>query len=85
MERRFEVLEGRAAFRIDGHERDAVVGDLIVVAAGCRHWAWNPTSAPVKLKIEMRPALRWQEFTERLFAEEEPATLLAEFSREIVL
>lgn len=67
---------GRAAFLIDGEQRDAVVGDVVTVAPGIRHLAWNPTSGSVRLRIEMRPALRWQEFTERLFAGEEPATFL---------
>jgi hypothetical protein len=33
----------------------------------------------------MRPALRWAEFTERLFRGDSPAELLREFSREIVV
>jgi hypothetical protein len=33
----------------------------------------------------MRPARRGAEFTERFFAGEDPAQLLVEFSREVVL
>lgn len=85
MEERFEILEGRVAFRIDGREHDAVAGDVVVVPAGSRHLAWNPTDRVVRLAIEMRPALRWAEFTRRFFAGEDAAGLLREFSREVVL
>ena len=88
MEERFEIREGRAAFRLEGDggpEWEAGPGEVVVVSPGTRHLAWNPTGAPVRLRIEMRPALRWAEFTERFFAGEDPAALLAEFSREVVL
>jgi mannose-6-phosphate isomerase-like protein (cupin superfamily) len=85
MEERWEVVEGRAAFRIGGERTEAGPGEAVVAPAGVAHLAWNPTDAPVRLRIEMRPALRWAEFTERLFTGEDPAALLAEFSREISL
>ena len=85
MEERFEVLDGRAAFRIDGIEADLSAGSSIVAPPGRRHLAWNPTDGPVVLRIEMRPALRWREFTIRFFAGEDPLALLAEFSDEVVL
>jgi hypothetical protein len=49
------------------------------------HVAWNPTDGSVRLRIEMRPALRWAEFTERLFSGDPPGDLLREFSREIAM
>jgi hypothetical protein len=55
----------------------------VVVPPGTRHVAWNPTSDEVRLRIEMRPALRWREFVERLFGGEDPVALLREFTREI--
>ncbi len=85
MEERFEILAGRAAFRIDGVESAADAGQTVIVAPGMLHLAWNPTSEIVRLRISMRPALRWAEFTERLFAGEHVATLLGEFRREIVV
>ncbi len=85
MEERYEVLEGRAAFRIDGVESEAGPGDVVVVPRGVRHLAWNPTEGPVRLRIEMRPALRWSEFTRRLFAGEDGVALLAEFAPEVRL
>jgi quercetin dioxygenase-like cupin family protein len=85
MEERFEVIEGRAAFRLAGEERVAGPGEVVVVSPGTPHLAWNPTDGPVRLRITMRPALRWAEFTERLFGGESPASLLSEFSREVAL
>lgn len=85
MEERFEILEGVAAFRIEGDERTARAGDVVVVSPGVPHLAWNPTDGPVRLRITMTPALRWAEFTRRLFAGEDPGALLSEFAREVAL
>jgi mannose-6-phosphate isomerase-like protein (cupin superfamily) len=91
-EERYEVVEGTAAFRIAGEERTAGPGDVVTVPPGTLHLAWNPTPDPVRLKVEFRPALRWEEFVERLFAltpvtgRPDPArvaALLREFRREI--
>jgi mannose-6-phosphate isomerase-like protein (cupin superfamily) len=85
MEERYEVLSGTAAFRIDGApEFTAGPGQTVTVPPGTTHLAWNPTASEVRLKVEFRPALRWEEFVVRLFAGEEPlADLMREFSREI--
>ncbi|MDY7104351.1 MAG: cupin domain-containing protein [Actinomycetota bacterium] len=89
MEERWEVLEGRAAFRIggpDGATIEATPGSVVTAPKGVRHLAWNPAEAPTRLRIEMRPALRWAEFVRRFFAgDEDPMALLAEFSEEIAL
>ena len=68
-----------------GEEVQAGPGDVVVVPPGTRHLAWNPTDGEVELRIEMRPALRWAEFTERFFAGDDPIALLSEYSREVVL
>ena len=39
----------------------------------------------MRLRIEMRPGLRWAEFTRRLFSGEDPAALLAEYPDEVAL
>jgi quercetin dioxygenase-like cupin family protein len=83
MEERWQVVAGRARFRIAGEELEAGPGETVVAPAGTPHVAWNPTDAEVRVRIEMRPALRWQEFVERLCAGESPLTLLTEFPREI--
>lgn len=85
MEERFEVLEGRAAFRVDGVEIEVPAGGVVVAPPGRRHLAWNPTDAPVRLRIEMRPALRWREFTTRFFGGDDPIQLLSEYADEVQL
>jgi uncharacterized RmlC-like cupin family protein len=85
MEERWTVIEGRAAFLIGDDELELGRGEWVVAPARTPHLAWNPTDGPVRLRIEMRPALRWAEFTERLFRGDRPAELLREFSREIAL
>jgi uncharacterized RmlC-like cupin family protein len=97
MQERWEVIAGSVRFRIAGVERIAGPGEVVIAPAGVPHMAWNPDAAPVHLRIQMRPALRWELFVERLFAlardghtdergMPEPTLmleLLREFSREI--
>jgi mannose-6-phosphate isomerase-like protein (cupin superfamily) len=85
MEERWEVLDGRAAFEVDGVCVEAGAGSSVVAPQGRPHLAWNPTDEPVRLRIEMRPALRWADFVRRLFAGDDPVQLLEEYSEEIVL
>jgi mannose-6-phosphate isomerase-like protein (cupin superfamily) len=84
MEERYEVVAGTARFRIGGEEIAAGPGDVVTVPPGTPHLAWNPTLHEVRLRVEFRPALRWEEFVERLFAAREPVgALMREFRREI--
>jgi mannose-6-phosphate isomerase-like protein (cupin superfamily) len=85
MEERWTVLDGRAAFEIDGVTVEATAGTTVVAPPGRPHLAWNPTDQPVRLRIEMRPALRWGELTRRLFAGEDAVALLDEHRDEVVL
>jgi uncharacterized RmlC-like cupin family protein len=88
MEERWTVVDGHAAFRIgDGEEVTAGPGETVIAPPGVPHVAWNPTEDPVRVRIEMRPALRWREFVERLFAAggvPDPA-LVEEFAREVAV
>ena len=86
IEERWEVVSGRAAFRIGEEELEAGPGETVVAPPGVRHIAWNPTDGEVRLRIEMRPALRWEDFVVRLFTagpDTDLAALLREFSREL--
>lgn len=99
MQESWEVVSGIASFRIGGVERIAGPGEVVIAAPGVPHEAWNPSAEPVHLRIQMRPALRWKEFVERLFAlaneahargtdGPDPASLaelLREFPREIAI
>jgi len=68
MEERWEVIAGGPRFRIGADEIAARPGDVVVAPAGVTHLAWNPGSEPVHMRIQMRPALRWEEFVRKLFA-----------------
>ncbi len=97
MEERWEIITGSASFRINGVERRAGPGEVVIAPPGTPHMGWNPTEDEVHLRVELRPALRWEEFTEQLFElarqgrvdenglPEPPdlMRLLREFSREI--
>jgi len=85
MQERWQVVQGQAAFDIDGVETQLALGEHIVAEAGQPHVAWNPTDEEVVLRIEMRPALQWVEFVRRLFEGEPPLELLKEFPDEICL
>jgi quercetin dioxygenase-like cupin family protein len=97
MEERWQVIAGTVCFRIDGAEQTAGPGDVVIAAAGVPHMGWNVGDGPTHLRIQMRPALRWEDFVRRLFAAArdgrtdeqgtpEPALLvelLGDFRREI--
>jgi quercetin dioxygenase-like cupin family protein len=68
MEERWEVIAGSACFRIGGVERMGGPGDIAVALPGVAHEAWNPSEEQTQVRIQMRPALRWERFVERLFA-----------------
>jgi quercetin dioxygenase-like cupin family protein len=68
MQERWEVIAGTASFRIDGIERAAGPGEMVLAEPGVRHMAWNASTEPVHLRVQMRPALEWEIFVERLFA-----------------
>ncbi|HEY7891638.1 MAG TPA: cupin domain-containing protein [Solirubrobacteraceae bacterium] len=99
MQERWEIISGVACFRIGEAQVTAGAGEVVVAPPGTPHVAWNPGEDPVRLRIQMRPALRWEEFIERLFALAPEAhlhpaetafqatleDLLAEFPREVVI
>lgn len=89
LEERFEVLSGRAAFRVDGVRlHDAGPGDVVVVAPGTAHLAWNASDGPTRVRLEFRPPGRWLEVMERIFAGPDRAAMTAilrDFPDEIAL
>jgi mannose-6-phosphate isomerase-like protein (cupin superfamily) len=85
MEETWHVLEGTAQFTIGEVDHVLGPGDAVTAPPGTRHLAWNPADEPVRLRIEMRPPLRWREFTTRFFAGDDPIELLDEFAAEVHL
>lgn len=68
MEERWQVIEGSIGYRVDGKERIVGPGESVVAPPGTEHSSWNAGNAPALVRIEMRPALRWEEFIRQLFA-----------------
>ena len=68
MEERFEVVRGLVGAVVDDEERLLEPGEVLVVPAGTPHVAWNASGGETRLRLEFRPAGRWQEVVERLFA-----------------
>ena len=84
MEETWEVLAGRAGFRIGDDEFEAGPGERVVAPRGVLHSAWNLSGGETLLRITMRPALRWEEFVVRLFTAP-GADLLTDFPEELRL
>ena len=96
MEERWRVLEGEVGFRIGEHEMSAGPDDTVIARPGVLHTNWNQGGGPAVMRIEMRPALRWEEFVRQLFAlaseslqgdeaQRSVTELLTEFAAEIEL
>jgi quercetin dioxygenase-like cupin family protein len=77
LEERFEILEGRAGFRIAGVAHEAGPGDVVVVPSGAAHLAWNASDGPTRVRLEFRPPGRWLEVMEQLFANPDRAATIA--------
>ena len=96
-EERFTVLEGRMRFRLGRRALFANPGETLVIPAGAAHWFANPGPEPSRARVEVRPALRTEEFFEaneamarsgRFFGTRLPrlsdlARVLLEFEREV--
>jgi mannose-6-phosphate isomerase-like protein (cupin superfamily) len=83
MEERWEVVEGRAGFRIGDDEHEIGPGESVTAPPGTVHSGWNASGGPTRLRIQMRPALRWEDFVVRLFAGDDMMALLRDFPDEI--
>lgn len=68
MEERWTVIEGRVAYRIGDEEHLVGPGESVTAPPGVKHSSHNASDGPVLLRIEMRPACRWEEFLRQLFA-----------------
>jgi quercetin dioxygenase-like cupin family protein len=98
-EERFTVIAGRMRFRLGRGTILAGPGETVVVAPGKAHWFGNRGSEVAHARVEVRPALRMQEFFEsteamgraghflgtRLPRLSDLALVLLEFRREVAV
>jgi mannose-6-phosphate isomerase-like protein (cupin superfamily) len=60
-EERFEIVEGKMAFRMGLKKIVAGPGDVVTVPAGARHKFSNGGDEPVEVRVEVRPALKMED------------------------
>lgn len=65
-EERFQVLAGRVRGHVDGEERTVSAGEEAVMPAGAWHLWWNDGDEEAHLLVEVRPALRTEQFYEAM-------------------
>lgn len=70
-EERFHVLSGSLAVEIDGEERVLGPGDEGVVPPGSPHRWCKLGAAETVVRVELRPALRFEEILEEIFRMED--------------
>mgnify|MGYP000082402295 CR=1 FL=1 len=58
----FEVLSGSLDLLVAGHERRLKAGESLIVPKGTPHRWWNGSDEEAHVLIELRPALRMEEF-----------------------
>lgn len=66
-EERHEIVAGQLGMVVDGSERVLRVGDAVVVPPGTAHALRRRNDDEVHIRVEIRPALRTEEFIEALF------------------
>jgi quercetin dioxygenase-like cupin family protein len=63
---RFEVVSGKVRGQVGGAERTAGPGETAEMSAGTPHFWWNDGEGEAHLLVEVRPALRTEEFYETM-------------------
>jgi len=64
---RFELVSGTLAMRVGARTFEAKPGDVVVVEPGTRHNFWNKTGEPVRMNVEVRPALELESLLETMY------------------
>src|SRR5215472_11918689 len=62
IEERFTVLRGRVGFRLSGRESTAELGVRLIAPAGVPHDWWNASPEEALVRVEIRPAARFEAF-----------------------
>jgi len=66
-EERFEVLAGKVKLRINKVEREIQTNESAIVPPKTPHLWWNHSDQEARVLVEVRPALRIEEFFETFF------------------
>ena len=67
IEERFTVLRGRVGFRLSGRESTAEPGVRLIAPAGVPHDWWNAGPEEALVRVEIRPAARFEAFLKNAF------------------
>jgi quercetin dioxygenase-like cupin family protein len=67
MEERFTMLRGQVGFRLSGQEAIAEPGVQLIAPPGTPHDWWNAGSGEALVRIEMRPAARFEAMIRNAF------------------
>lgn len=67
LEEKFTVLKGKVGFRLDGVEQIAPLNETITVPVGMVHDWWNAGDEEAHVRVEVRPAARFELMILNLF------------------
>jgi mannose-6-phosphate isomerase-like protein (cupin superfamily) len=62
----FNVDSGRLGYTLGPASLEAGAGETVTVPAGTNHTFWNAGAGPLVVVAEVRPALRFEDFTETI-------------------
>ncbi len=63
----FKILSGSLDLRIGGHERRLKAGESLLIPKGTPHNWWNASNEEAHALVELRPALRSEEFFANIY------------------
>lgn len=64
---RFEVVEGRVRFHLDGRDEMATAGERVEVPPGAVHDWWNVGEDEAHVRVDIRPAERFELMIQMLY------------------
>jgi mannose-6-phosphate isomerase-like protein (cupin superfamily) len=64
---RFEITSGTLTMKVGSSKIEAKPGDVVVVEPGVPHNFWNKTGEPVRMRVEVRPALSLESLLETMY------------------
>ena len=64
---RFELVSGTLTMKVGSRKLEAKAGDVVVVEPGTAHNFWNKTDEPVRMLVELSPALTVESLLETMY------------------